>query len=436
MFLRNSMFGKASMLGLAGILAFSGCSSDANHTGTSIEDDNSVKGSIGLALRLADGSDVDTVNFTVKRNGTTVREGTLAIGADGLASGTISNLDAGSGYTIELTAPRTRDGGAVEQCTGSASFTVDAGATKTVAVVLQCSDTSPDTGNVTINGTFNICPKIGIATATPASQVVGSAIALTVTANDKDNDPLTIEWFTGATYGTGATVFATGASASFACTTPGSFQINVSAYDGAARGCRKALTTPVAVTCTGSATVDSGVPAVDSGVPAVDSGAVDSGTPAVDSGAVDSGTVDSGVPAVDSGTVPTARFGTAACDTCIAASCSNYQDFAPLLGNCVDAACDQAFACFQRNHCAVDLASVNKCYCGNVTNEECLVTGYVANGPCAQLANTTFGTTNAQTVVGLLYGEDTNFGDGAALFACAADLCTAQCVTATNIPAP
>jgi hypothetical protein len=442
MFLRKSIFGTASMLGLAGMLAFGGCSSDGNQNGDGIEnDDHNVKGAIGLALRLADGSDVDTVNYTIKLNGTTVRTGTLAIGADGKATGTITGLDAGPGYTIALDAPRTRpDAGSVESCSGSATFTVVADQTTPVAVVLQCSDTSTG-GNITINGTFNLCPKPGIATASPSTQVVGSTIALSATATDKDGDPLTYAWFVGTVYDA-STVFATSANATYTCSAPGTFLLNFAAYDGDARGCRSALKTPITVTCTGGA-VDAGTPVVDSGTPVVDSGTpvVDSGTPVVDSGTpvVDSGTpvVDSGTPVVDSGTPPpAARWGTVACDTCLKAQCNPYMDYDPLVENCKDAACDAAFACFQRNHCAVDVASANKCYCGNVTNDDCLVTGYVANGPCAAAANTAYGSTNTQVVFGLLYSSDNSFGNGAALFRCGAELCTDQCVTATNIPAP
>ena len=172
----KSVFGTASMLGLAGMLSFSGCSSDGNGSGVNGNgsEQNGATGGIGLALQLADGSDVSTVNYTVTRNGSSVRTGELAIGADGRATGTITGLDAGAGYVVSLSAPRTRDGGSVAACTGeSAPFTVLENETVPVSVVLQCDDTSAG-GNITINGQFNICPKVTSASASPSSQAVGS----------------------------------------------------------------------------------------------------------------------------------------------------------------------------------------------------------------------------------------------------------------------
>jgi hypothetical protein len=458
----KSVFGTASMLGIAGLLAFSGCSSDS--TGSDVNgnggEHNGATGGIGLALQLADGSNVGTVTYSVLKDGIVVRTGPLEIGADGRASGTISGLDAGPGYSVHLVAPRTRDGGTATDCTGdSAPFTVIENQNVPVSVVLQCDDSSTG-GNITINGQFNICPKVTSGGATPSTQAVGSAISLTSSASDRDGDALTYAWFTGATYSAG-TVFASTQNASFTCTTAGTFTLNVAAYDGDLRGCRKALSQPITVTCTDATTVDSGTPVVDSGTPVVDSGTpvvdsgtpvVDSGTPVVDSGTpvVDSGTpvVDSGTPVVDSGTPvvdsgtgtggPTkAYLGTASCETCTQTNCNPQFGFLFLIDDCADATCGAVFSCFQRNHCAVDSVTVHQCYCGaGVTLEACRAAGYVATGPCANLVQTGLGTTVSSEVIDRFVGTDTDTGDGIALFSCVAESCIPECVTSTTIPAP
>ncbi|MDB4991422.1 MAG: hypothetical protein JWN04_6600 [Myxococcaceae bacterium] len=435
MLLRKSIFGTASMLGLAGILAFSGCSTDnSDGTPSSKSQTSRELGGLGLGLLLPDGSNVNSPTYIITRTSdvTFNMTGTLTI-SNGIATGTITGLPAGNDYKVVLAATRTTPAGAPD-CSGNAVFSVIADQTTNVNVVLQCDDTSAANGAVTINGTFDICPKIGSTTVSPNSAAVGGSVALTGAATDKDvGDVVSYKWTT-STDGTFSSDSA--ASTSYTCVSAGSKTIQLNVTDKP--GCVKPAA-PITVTCT-AASIDAGTPVVDSGTPVVDSGTpvVDSGTPVVDSGTpvIDSGTpvVDSGTPVVDSG-VPAARFGSAACDTCVTASCTLYNDYDPRLDACKDAACDAAFACFQRNHCAVDAASVNKCYCGNVTNDACLVTGYVANGPCAAAANTAYGSTNTQMVFGLLYSSGNSFGNGAALFQCAAEACTTQCVTGTY-PAP
>ena len=449
MLLRKSIFGTASMLGLAGILAFSGCSSDNNGAEGTSSDTSHGKhelGGLGLGLVLPDGSNVNNPTYTITNPSDpsfTPLTGSLSISGN-VATATISGLTAESGYTVTLKATRSTPAGAPD-CTGSATFTVLANQTVNVNVVLQCDDTSSDTGKVTINGSFDVCPKLGATTSTDGT-VGGAPVALTAAATDKDpGDVVTIAWSTASD---GSFSSSTGTSTSYTCATAGVKTITVKATD--VPGCVKTFA-PITINCTGTTTIDAGVP--DSATPTPDAAtppvvdsstppAVDASTPPVDSSTppvVDSSTppaVDASTP--DSSTPPTgARFGTPACDTCLADQCSLYQGFDAILPMCTDAACEAAFACFQRHHCAVDSVSVNQCYCGvGVSNDTCLTAGYVPVGPCAALATSTFGSSNTQVVIGQLYDEATQFGVGGTLFACAADLCTSQCVTSTSIPAP
>lgn len=439
MSLRKSVFGTVSVLGLAGMLSFNACSSDSDRS----EDGHATEGrrasgGIGLELRLADGSDVDVVNFTVTRNGQSVRTGTLAIGPDGLATGQINGLDAGDNYQVQLSAPRTRpDAGAVAPCTGaSALFAVVANQTVPVSVVLQCDDTSPDQGNITINGSFNVCPKITSASATPSSTTVGSTISLTATATDKDAaDVVAFAWYTG-TYSTGST-FATTASATYTCTAPGTVTIGLRAFDGPSRGCEKFLTPAFTITCTGSVPEqDAGAPQQDASAPQQDASAPqqDASAPEQDASAPQQ---DASAPQQDASTPPAARFGTAECGTCMAQFCNPFFDGVNYVDDCTDATCEAAFACFQRNRCAQGVATVTNCYCGGgVTFETCQVDTYDAVGPCADLVETGLGTTVRREVFEQFFNPNTSTGDGLALFNCAAELCVPECLTSSSIPAP
>lgn len=427
MALRKSVFG---VLGLAGILSLAACASDnKGHANKGGQGDNELSGSIGLALTLSDGSDVNTVNYTVYRGDEAVRNGVLALNDQGVAQGVITNLTAGTGYRVVLEAPRTRlDAGAVEPCRGeSATFEVLADQTVPVSVILQCDDTTPPGGNITINGTFNVCPRITSSSASPTTAAVGSSVNLTISAVDRDNDTLSYEWFTGATYAA-ANVFASTATASYTCTSAGTFTIVARVFDGAARGCQKFLTPTFSVTCTGGTPqVDSGTPVVDSGTPVVDSGTpvVDSGTPVVDSGTP---VVDSGTPVVDSGT-PVARFGGAQCESCLRESCNPHFGVEGLeyVNQCTDAACDAVFNCFQSNRCSSDQQNVFQCYCGAVAFEVCQADGFTPTGPCKGLLETGLGTTDVATVLGRMFDLSVQSGVGAQLFACGAELCGDVC---------
>lgn len=131
-----------------------------------------------------------------------------------------------------------------------------------------------------------------------------------------------------------------------------------------------------------------------------------------------------------------ARFGTGRCDACLTERCNPWRGSLQVLAECVDAACERSFACFQRNHCATDPKNVNQCYCGKgVSNDDCLAEKFEARGPCAPLINNAIGSTDTRVVFGMMYANDTSAGDGAALFQCAAEVCLDECVLDSAIPA-
>jgi hypothetical protein len=130
----------------------------------------------------------------------------------------------------------------------------------------------------------------------------------------------------------------------------------------------------------------------------------------------------------------TARFGTEQCDVCLKKNCNPQYGTVNLVSDCVDATCEQTFACFQRNRCAVDTVTMPRCYCGNVSLEACRASGFDAKGPCADMVEAGLKTKNASEVIDRLVGTDTSTGDGAALFACAAESCISECLKDPAIP--
>ncbi|MET0285404.1 MAG: hypothetical protein ABW352_13070 [Polyangiales bacterium] len=250
------------------MLAATGCANEGSQTDEA--DESRVLGDVLLGLALPDGSNVSVVDYVISRSGSEVRSGTMQVGADGRASVSISGLTAGAGYQVKLTATRTT--GAA--CQGEATFTVIDNQTVDVNVVLQCDDLSGD-GNVTITGSFNLCPKLGATSASPLTVAIGASTSLTVAASDKDGDPVSYAW----TATDGSFSAPTGASTQYICASAGEKELKVSFTDGAQRGCTKSAV--VKITCVGN--LDAGV---DSGV--------DSGTDAgVDSGVDAGGTVSS-----------------------------------------------------------------------------------------------------------------------------------------------
>lgn len=248
---------------LACTILWSGCA--RNEVADPASSGLGAAGGVGLALTVSDGSDVECVNYEISRAGLAVRSGTLAIAADGHVTGTIAELETGQGYRVDLEAPRRRPKeGGVAPCLGSALFGIDSDQTTALSVLLQCDDTSPQQ-NVNVVGDLNFCPRISCASALPNTQEVGKRVELSVTAEDKDKDDLSYAWSNGAEFAANA-VFATGPHATYTCTAPGTFYVNVQVLDREVNGCTKTLAEAITVTCLPPAPpaeeeADCGVPA-------------------------------------------------------------------------------------------------------------------------------------------------------------------------------
>jgi hypothetical protein len=233
----NGLGGRPPLIGVAAMaLALASCSH-----GTSGGDGDLA--AIGVAITLAPGETVTSVQYVMTGPGGFHRNGTIAVGNSTTLSAVIGGIPAGAGYSITLTATTT-DG--TTTCSGSATFDVVAHRTTAVSVHLTCHGDSR-TGSVLVNGTLNICPTIGGITATPAEVIVGNTIALAASASDPDNgpSPLSYHW----TVSSGSLDDPSAASPTFTCLYPGTVTITAAVSDGdPAPDC--ADSTSVQVNCT------------------------------------------------------------------------------------------------------------------------------------------------------------------------------------------
>jgi hypothetical protein len=201
-------------------------------------DDAREVGDVALGLVLPDGSEVSSVDYVVTRSGVAIRSGAMLVGPDGRASVSIGGLDIGSGYHVKLSAGR--DAGAA--CEGEADFAIAPSEVVQVAVLLQCAEATVD-GNVTIAGTFNLCPTVTSTSTTPTSVAVGDNAMLLVAVRDRDGDALMYAW--SALDGTFSAPTAT--STLYKCASPGTKTLRFDVSDGPQRGCTRSAS--VTLTC-------------------------------------------------------------------------------------------------------------------------------------------------------------------------------------------
>lgn len=233
--------GFAALVACIGVAAaLNGCSSAPEGSTAGAE---SV-GMIGLELQVA-GAALNQVSYTIVGPGSFTKSGTLDVTNSTTVSGLIGGLPVGSGYTITLSAT-TEDGATT--CTGSASFNVLSHQTSVVTVHLLCHQ-APTTGSVQVGGTLNVCPIADGITASPVEVLVGSTIALAVSAHDPDTGPSALSYAWTASAGTFDD--ATLAAPVFSCTTPGTVTVTVTVSDGdTAPGCTDSASATLACTPT------------------------------------------------------------------------------------------------------------------------------------------------------------------------------------------
>jgi len=216
-----------------GVALAAGCT--PNGSGTGPAGSGYGLGTVGVALKLNNGADIQTVSYKISGNGITPLMGTISVpDPNSTVSLQIDSLPVGQGYLVELSATST-DGKTT--CAGSSMFQIIGGQSTSVTVVLLCRTPfmppppppPPQTGSVSITGTFDNCPVVTSFSAAPLSAPVGGTIAVTSTAQDSDaSDTVTFAW----TADSGTFANAAAANTTFTCTAVGTATLKVTVNDG------------------------------------------------------------------------------------------------------------------------------------------------------------------------------------------------------------
>ena len=247
------------------------CSSDSRAlVGTETTDTGSA---IGLALQIAPGSDVASVNYLIVGPAAFTKTGNIDVSDSTTIAATIGPVPTGTGFSITLSATSS-DGNTT--CSGSASFNVAAHQTTPVGVHLLCHE-APRTGSVSLNGSLNICPSIDGISANPDEAFVGSSVALSSQAHDSDQGPAPLSYHWTAIGGSLSDP--TLQNPVFTCESPGMATATLRLSDGdSAPNC--ADTESVMISCT-AVSASGGAGASGSGAGgAAGSGGTDGGGPA------------------------------------------------------------------------------------------------------------------------------------------------------------
>ncbi len=230
-------------LAFAALLGAVACSdsSGPGHVPTSASSEDS--GELGLALQLASSDTVSTVSYALTGPNGFSKSGSIDVSNSSAVAATIPSLPAGNGYSITLSAVSTNG---QAQCSGSASFSVVAHQTTSVAVPLLCHEAAR-TGSVIVNGALNLCPAVDGIDAAPAEVLVGGSVSLNVLSHDSDAGPAALSYDWSVTGGSLSDSHS--ATPQFTCTRAGTATLSVTVSDGdSAAGC--ADTGSVTLVCT------------------------------------------------------------------------------------------------------------------------------------------------------------------------------------------
>ncbi|MEM9726934.1 MAG: hypothetical protein AAF997_00005, partial [Myxococcota bacterium] len=148
-------------------------------------------GSLALDLVLADGSEVDRVDWRITGNDMDPMDGSIDTSAPGsTVSLEVFGIPPGEGYLLELDAT-SNDGGTT--CKGEMNFNVAIGQISEVFVMLQCKTTS-DAGGVRVEAEVNLCGELIKVVVSPLQTSIGNDIDLSAAAVDEDGDAVSYFW--------------------------------------------------------------------------------------------------------------------------------------------------------------------------------------------------------------------------------------------------
>jgi hypothetical protein len=204
-------------------LAFFGCGAGDDPAPRRPGNGADATGTLGLELVVGPYT-INTVHYDITGTNGFHASGDINVSMSSAVSGFVGSIPASGGYTITLTATAANNPNV--SCTGTATFSVMAGATTVVNVALTCRNIN-NNGGILINGTINLCPTIDVFDASPLSVAVGNSIALHAAATDVDSlpTPLTFNWSApGFT--------ASNANANFPCLAAGNYPLTLVVSDG------------------------------------------------------------------------------------------------------------------------------------------------------------------------------------------------------------
>jgi hypothetical protein len=221
--------------GAALLAGAQGCSAPAGNSGspqpiatTPAPNTPASTGTVGMTLTLPGGETLNTIGWTVTGpNGasTVVQAGSVNVQNSLSVSFKISDIPAGSGYSIALSGTSTDN---TVTCAGAVSFSVAARMTTTVSDLLQCSPIASEAGSLSVNGVpYNCAVSNGIS-ALPAETMVGHSVAVSATAIGANPSSLTYAWSAPTGYFDSANA----SSANFTCTVVGSVTLTLVVGDG------------------------------------------------------------------------------------------------------------------------------------------------------------------------------------------------------------
>jgi len=256
-------------------LVVTGCTTDDPQPGAET-------GSLSVALVVADGVEIDQVDWQITGNDTD-KSGSIDVSAPGSTpSVEVYGLlpTDGEDYLVTLTAEST-DGKVT--CAGSSPFSVEVGVATEVMVILNCK-LPRRYGGVRVNGKFNICAQLNMAIVSPLQTSVGNEIDLSAMAVDEEGDPIAYMW--SASSGTFADAMA--AVTTYTCTEVGDDIITILVTDDDGEYCMDMHSIPI--TCVaGEGDLCEGVTCEDDGNECT-SEACNPSTGACESSNVDDGT--------------------------------------------------------------------------------------------------------------------------------------------------
>jgi hypothetical protein len=207
---------KLALLLLPALLGVVGCGDERS---------SSDRSSVRQGLQVAPDAFVTTATYTITGPNGFASAGTVPVGDSPDVAVVVSHLPVGQGYVLSLSA--TASDGVIE-CRGSTSFgVVDAGATLTIVVHLECAVPS---GDVDVQSTLNLCPVLDGLDASPLALRLGGVSSLAVAAHDSDNGPtpLAYSWRVNGVRLPNQTASAL----SFACSSLGEVTITATVSDG------------------------------------------------------------------------------------------------------------------------------------------------------------------------------------------------------------